>query len=88
MTPTVRAGAILVALAIPLAAWSRAQETAVPDTQKLQQMAARFAPTDISADLSKLSEPDRRVVARLVDASKIVDALFLRQAWSGNDQLL
>jgi hypothetical protein len=66
----------------------RAQEGRVPDTQTLQQMAARFAPTDISADLSALSESDRRVVARLVEASKIVDGLFLRQVWAGNDAML
>src|SRR3954469_9070276 len=66
----------------------RAQEARVPDTQTLQQMAARFAPTDISADLSKLSDTDRRVLAKLVEASKIVDGLFLRQAWSGNESML
>ena len=70
------------------AVFVRAQEARVPDTQTLQQMAARFAPTEISADLSKLSDADRRVLAKLVEASKIVDALFLRQAWAGNDAML
>ena len=60
----------------------------MPDTQKLQQMAARFAPTEITADLSRLSDADRRVLAKLVEASKIVDALFLRQVWGGNEALL
>jgi len=66
----------------------RAQGAAVPDTQRLQQMTARFAPTDITADLSKLSDADRRVLAKLVEASKVIDALFLRQVWGGNDALL
>ena len=70
------------------AVFVRAQEARVPATQTLQQMAARFAPTDISADLSKLSDADRRVLAKLVEASKIVDALFLRQVWAGNDAML
>jgi peptidase M49-like protein len=65
-----------------------AQETKLPDTAKLQQMAARFAPTDIGVDVSKLSDNDRRVLAKLVEASKIMDALFLRQAWAGNDAML
>ena len=65
-----------------------AQEARVPDPQALEQMAARFAPTDISADLSKLSNTDRRVVAKLVEAAKIVDGLFLRQVWAGNDAML
>jgi hypothetical protein len=60
----------------------------VPDRTTLEKMAARFDPTDIGADVSKLSPADRRVLARLVEASKIVDALFLRQAWSGNEAML
>src|SRR5205085_1067916 len=70
------------------AAFAGAQEARVPVMQTLQQMAARFAPTDITADLSKLSDADRRVLAKLVEASKIVDALFLRQVWSGNGAML
>ena len=63
------------------------QEPQVPDAQALQKMAARFAPTEIGADISKLSATDRRVLARLVEASKIVDALFLRQVWAGNEAM-
>jgi hypothetical protein len=66
----------------------RAQPTSVPDAAKLAGMAARFAPTDIGADLSKLSTADRRVLAKLIEASKIIDALFLRQVWAGNDAML
>jgi hypothetical protein len=44
----------------------------------------RFAPTEIRADLSKLSPADRKALAKLVEASKIMDALFLRQVWAGN----
>ena len=51
-------------------------------------MAARFAPTDIGADLSPLSAADRQVLAKLVEASKIIDALFLRQVWAGNEPML
>src|SRR5437764_1234902 len=88
MTSNFRAGAILATVAISLAALLRAQETAVPNTPALQRMAARFAPTDISVDLSKRPDADRRVIAKLVEASKIIDALFLRQVWSGNNGLL
>ena len=71
-------------LAVPLAA----QEAPVSETAKLTKMAARFAPTAIGADLSGLSRSDRQVLAKLVQASKIIDALFLRQAWSGNEAML
>ena len=56
-----------------------AQGGALTEPARLQQMAAQFAPTEITADVSKLSDADRRVLAKLVEASKIVDALFLRQ---------
>jgi len=65
-----------------------AQEARVPETVKLQRMAARFAPTEIGADLSALAPADRRVLAKLVAASKIIDALFLQQVWGGNDAML
>jgi hypothetical protein len=78
----------LLVLAVALAASGQAQETTVPDTARLQQMAARFAPTEIGADLSRLSDSDRRVLARLVEASKVIDALFVRQVWSGNEAML
>jgi len=80
--------ACVALLVCAAAVFVRAQEAPVPDTQTLQRMAARFAPTDISADLSKLSDADRGVLAKLVDASKIIDALFLRQVWAGNESMV
>jgi hypothetical protein len=87
MTQKFTAGALLIAVASALTLL-RAQEIVVPDTSTLVRMTARFAPTEIGADLSKLSVADRRVVAKLVEAAKIVDALFLRQVWSGNEAML
>ena len=80
------AGALFVVAAG--AAVMTAQEARVPATAELQRMAARFVPTEITADVSRLSPGDRRVLAKLVEASKIIDALFLRQVWSGNDAML
>ena len=59
-----------------------------PTAAELRTMTARFAPADIGADLSRLPAGERRALAKLVDASKIMDALFLRQVWAGNDALL
>ena len=55
---------------------------------KLQTMTARFAPVDLSADVSSLPESERQVLAKLVEAARIFDALYLRQVWEGNDALL
>jgi hypothetical protein len=64
------------------------QEIHAPDAATLERMTARFAPTDIGAEVSGLSPGERRILARLVEASKIVDALFLRQVWAGNEAML
>ncbi len=65
-----------------------AEEHKLPVDQSLPQMISRFAPTEITADISKLSAADRKVLAKLVEASQIVDGIFLRQAWSGNAPML
>jgi hypothetical protein len=82
---TIRAVAVIAALSIAALA---AQEARVPDTARLEKLTARFAPTSIRADLSHLSAADRQVLAKLVEASKMLDALFLRQVWSGNEAML
>jgi hypothetical protein len=51
---------------------------------ELQQMSARFAPTPLQVDISKLSAGDHQALAKLVEAAKIMDTIFLQQAWSGN----
>jgi hypothetical protein len=61
---------------------------APPDRVQLEAMTARFAPTDISADVSALPENERQALQKLVAASRLMDALFLRQVWAGNEALL
>lgn len=58
------------------------------ESARLTKMAERFAPTEIAADVSRLSASDRQVLAKLVQASKIMDALFMRQVWAGNEAML
>ncbi len=70
--------------AIPL----QAQESSMPDLAKLKAMTARFAPVIISADISKLPARERQALAKLVQAGLIMDALFLRQVWAGNESML
>lgn len=60
----------------------------MPDLAALKTMTARFAPVEISADLSALAPPERRALAKLVHAGAIMDALFLRQVWAGNASTL
>jgi Peptidase family M49 len=60
----------------------------MPTLAELQKMTARFAPAEIGADLSGLARHERDALARLVDAARIMDALFLRQVWAGNAAML
>ncbi len=65
-----------------------AKEVVVPELAKLQAAAARYARTDIGADLSKLPANEQQALAKLVQAGWIMDALFLRQVWAGNEGML
>ena len=53
----------------------------------LAKKIARFSPTVLTADLSKLSAGDRQALNKIIAAAKLLDPLFLRQVWSGNDAL-
>ena len=59
-----------------------------PEVQRLNAMSARLAPVDIRVDLSGLPVNERQALAHLVRAARIIDALFLRQVWAGNEALL
>jgi hypothetical protein len=48
---------------------------------------ARYAPAPIGADISRLSEGDRKALIRLVKAAEVMDKLYLRQMWSGAEAL-
>ena len=47
-------------------------------------MIARFAPVELHADTSKLSAGDQKALAKLLDAARVIDDIFLTQVWSGN----
>jgi hypothetical protein len=61
---------------------------AVPSTRDVAAMASRFAPSDIRADVTSLPENERRALGKLVEAARLMDSLFLRQVWAGNDAML
>jgi hypothetical protein len=61
---------------------------APPGLGRLHTMTARFAPVPLGADLSALPENERKALAKMVEAARLMDPLFLRQVWSGNTSLL
>lgn len=54
---------------------------------ELKTLAGRFAPVNLDADTSKLSQGDRVAIAKLIEAAKIIDVLQMRQRWAGNEAL-
>jgi len=77
-------GLLLLLLAVPAAP----ADAPVPDEARLRAMTARFAPVEIGADVSALPESERRALVKMIEAARVLDGLYLRQVWGGNEALL
>jgi hypothetical protein len=73
--------------AAPVETTTAATSPADPETKKLETMAARFAPVDLAVDISALPPNERQALAKMVEASRVMDPLFLRQVWAGNEKM-
>jgi len=60
----------------------------LPGLAELTRLQAQYANVDLDVDVSKLQESERRTLSRLVQAARLMDAVFLRQRWAGNASLL
>jgi hypothetical protein len=59
-------------------------DTSFPNAEELNRMAARFAPAPLDVDLSGLSAGDKKALAKLIEAGRIVNHIFMQQFWSGD----
>jgi hypothetical protein len=75
-------------LAVPPSGAGAPGSVATPDAAELRKLSARLAPVDLTADLGRLPAGERAALADILRAAKIMDALFLRQVWAGNQTLL
>ena len=64
-----------------------AAQAAAPASE-LRTAIARFAPAEITANVAALPDNERQALARLVQAARVMDGLFLEQVWAGNAALL
>lgn len=55
-----------------------------PDLEQLKKMAARFSPTPLKVDTSKLSAGDKKALVKLIEAARIFDDIYMKQLWSGD----
>lgn len=76
------AAVLMCAIALP------ALSADLPDAAELRNMHARFAPVDIQVDASSLPDNERAALAKLIEASYLVDALFMRQRSANNEAWL
>jgi hypothetical protein len=79
---------LLASSAFLLALTHAASSPQAPDLAKLQAMMNRFAPVELGADISGLPPSERQALSRLLQAAWIMDGLFLRQVWAGNETML
>src|SRR4051812_23443137 len=54
-------------------------ENGPPDEAQLLKMTRRFAPVDIKVDTSQLPANEQLALRKMIDASRIFDAIFLKQ---------
>ncbi len=73
--------------AIAQKAKGRKTSSSAPGLAQLDSMSARFAPTTLRVDTSKLSAGDRQALLQLIEAGRVIDRIFLKQYWSGNTAL-
>src|SRR5437016_6190684 len=89
MAPSLRSMMVLVmrvAAGFLLVMATLLSET-IPDLAQLNKMIGRFAPTEIRVDTQRLSPGDQRALVKLIQASQLIDDIFLQQLWSGNKAL-
>jgi len=60
----------------------------IPDRAELERLSAHLAPVDLRVKLDGLSAGDRAALPLIVDAARLMDTLFIRQVWAGNEALL
>jgi hypothetical protein len=84
------AGAALLLFALaPLGGCTKPKQESkkIVNESPLALKLKRFAPTEITADASKLSAGDRQALDKLIQAARLMDEMYLRQVWSGNATL-
>jgi hypothetical protein len=78
---------LITVITVSAAAQPAPDQAPAPNQAEVTRMIARFAPTRLEVDTSALSPGDKQALAKLIQAARIVNTLFLEQLWSGNSGL-
>lgn len=80
---------LLAVLILPfLVRLSPAADDSAAETARLNKLESQFARVAIGPDVSKLPPAELKALAKIVRAARVMNALFLRQSWSGSESLL
>jgi Peptidase family M49 len=60
----------------------------LPGLPELKAAAEQLVPTPITVEVSGMPASERKTLARLVQAARVMDPLFLRQSWAGSEAWL
>ena len=89
MKPWIKIAALALTLSLLTLVPTYSARGTNPDGQApLAEKIRRFAPTELTADVSRLSANDRQALQKIIAAAKYLDPLYRRQVWSGNEALL
>lgn len=77
----------IMAGAAPLAQKTAKSQSPAKDNSLVTKI-RRFAPTVMTANPTGFSPNDRKALEKIIEAAKYIDPLYLRQVWSGNEELL
>jgi hypothetical protein len=87
---------LVATLSVTTACAPRAEEPmkSAPETvaglevaSDVSERLAKYAPTELSADLAGVPEGEIEVLKELIQAGRIMDEIFLAQAWAGNAEM-
>jgi hypothetical protein len=61
-----------------------AQTSPGANLAELRQMSSRFVRTPLTVDTRELGAADEKALAKLIEAARIIDQLYMQQLWSGD----
>jgi Peptidase family M49 len=73
------------ALTLLLVTASLASAAPLPGLPELKAAADQLVPAPVGVDVAAMPASERKALARLVQAARILDPLFVRQSWAGSE---
>lgn len=75
------------ALLTPPIVRAQMPESGYANLEQLKAMSARFAPTQMRVDTSRLSAGDQKALVKLIEAARVLNSIYMTQLWSGDPAL-